>query len=276
MKTISVNDNFLYDNNTNFALFPIAEEPVDSQERSPILVPYKWSRRIDEKANSVFYVSPSGHIITSIQHALGYLRNPNTCKCFLNCSVDLHQVFNFDPDIATIQTMEWHGQSTIISCITWDNSLTARERYIGQLQSLDYLMSNLVQDVLQVYNSLHNVSQTARDDDHFNQWLKSFEWSKILLLDGNLMYMGSPDMDLLHQTRELAIAGKLDYFAKDSTKVFTFLITLLQITSHFTFTFHQCSIAELVIPFSKLTIDSSDKNVVYSNDYGHYKVPISW
>lgn len=249
-----MNENYLYDNNTQYALYPV-EEQVDSPEKTPILIPYKWSRRVDENANSVYYVSPSGHIITSIQKALNYLGNPNTCKCFLNCSLDLHQVFNFDPEMATIQTIEWHGQSTIISCLSWDDSLTARERYIGRLQSLDYLMSNLVHDVLQVYNILHNVLQTSKDDLHFNQWLQSFEWNKIQLLDGNMMYVFPPEMDLLHLSRELALAGKLDYFAQNFIKF---------------------SVAELVIPFSKLTVDNSEKNNVYSNDSGHYMIPISW
>lgn len=205
-----------------FLLFPFTvERQIDFKD--PIQVPYKWSRVVVENtcfSNSVYYVSPSGHVITSIQDVIDYLENPSTCKCFLDHNLELNQVFSFDPNIDTIQTLEWHGQTTFLSCISWDNTLTARERYICRLQSLDYIMSHLVHDVSKVYKVLHNVSHTSSDDFHFKQWMRFFDWEKIQLLDGNLMSMFHSQIELMHLSYELASSRKLDFFSKNIKVIF--------------------------------------------------------
>ncbi|XP_074021109.1 methyl-CpG-binding domain protein 6 [Numenius arquata] len=58
-------------------------------------VPVGWQRKVEE--GSVCYISPSGTALTSLEQTCAYLLADGTCKCGLECPLDMHKVFNFDP-----------------------------------------------------------------------------------------------------------------------------------------------------------------------------------
>ncbi|XP_074421229.1 methyl-CpG-binding domain protein 6 isoform X1 [Larus michahellis] len=61
-------------------------------------VPVGWQRKVEE--GSVCYISPSGAALTSLEQTCAYLLADGTCKCGLECPLDMHKVFNFDPGAA--------------------------------------------------------------------------------------------------------------------------------------------------------------------------------
>ncbi|PKU34127.1 methyl- -binding domain protein 6 [Limosa lapponica baueri] len=61
-------------------------------------VPVGWQRKVEE--GSVCYISPSGTVLTSLEQTCAYLLADGTCKCGLECPLDMHKVFNFDPGAA--------------------------------------------------------------------------------------------------------------------------------------------------------------------------------
>ncbi|KAM8975830.1 methyl-CpG-binding domain protein 6 [Pelodytes ibericus] len=60
-----------------------------------VQVPIGWQRRVEP--GTVLYVSPSGTILTSMDHLRKYLVTDGTCKCGLECPLNIYKVFNFDP-----------------------------------------------------------------------------------------------------------------------------------------------------------------------------------
>ncbi|XP_062453087.1 methyl-CpG-binding domain protein 6 [Rhea pennata] len=58
-------------------------------------VPVGWERKVQE--GSVCYISPSGTALTSLEQTRAYLLADGTCKCGLECPLNMHKVFNFDP-----------------------------------------------------------------------------------------------------------------------------------------------------------------------------------
>ncbi|GAB1295653.1 Methyl-CpG-binding domain protein 6 [Apodemus speciosus] len=58
-------------------------------------VPIGWHRCVREGA--VYYVSPSGTELSSLEQARTYLLSDGTCKCGLECPLNVPKVFNFDP-----------------------------------------------------------------------------------------------------------------------------------------------------------------------------------
>ncbi|XP_068777318.1 methyl-CpG-binding domain protein 6 [Struthio camelus] len=58
-------------------------------------VPVGWERKVEE--GSVCYISPSGTALTSLEQTRAYLLADGTCKCGLECPLNMHKVFNFDP-----------------------------------------------------------------------------------------------------------------------------------------------------------------------------------
>ncbi|XP_074785839.1 methyl-CpG-binding domain protein 6 [Athene noctua] len=61
-------------------------------------VPVGWERKVEE--GSVCYISPSGTALTSLEQTCAYLLADGTCKCGLECPLNMHKVFNFDPRAA--------------------------------------------------------------------------------------------------------------------------------------------------------------------------------
>ncbi|XP_069614664.1 methyl-CpG-binding domain protein 6 [Ranitomeya imitator] len=60
-----------------------------------VQVPIGWQRRVEP--GTVVYVSPSGTILTSMDQLRSYLVTDGTCKCGLECPLNIYKVFNFDP-----------------------------------------------------------------------------------------------------------------------------------------------------------------------------------
>ncbi|XP_075055470.1 methyl-CpG-binding domain protein 6 [Mixophyes fleayi] len=60
-----------------------------------VQVPIGWQRRVEP--GTVVYVSPSGTILTSMDQLRTYLVTDGTCKCGLECPLNIYKVFNFDP-----------------------------------------------------------------------------------------------------------------------------------------------------------------------------------
>nr|XP_008113274.1 PREDICTED: methyl-CpG-binding domain protein 6 [Anolis carolinensis]XP_008113275.1 PREDICTED: methyl-CpG-binding domain protein 6 [Anolis carolinensis] len=58
-------------------------------------VPVGWQRRVEE--GRVRYISPSGTSLASLEQTRAYLLADGTCKCGLECPLNVHKVFNFDP-----------------------------------------------------------------------------------------------------------------------------------------------------------------------------------
>ncbi|XP_013926570.1 PREDICTED: methyl-CpG-binding domain protein 6 [Thamnophis sirtalis] len=58
-------------------------------------VPVGWQRRVEE--GRVCYISPSGTSLASLEQTRAYLLADGTCKCGLECPLNVHKVFNFDP-----------------------------------------------------------------------------------------------------------------------------------------------------------------------------------
>ncbi|KAL7989883.1 hypothetical protein Chor_012549 [Crotalus horridus] len=58
-------------------------------------VPVGWQRRVEE--GKVCYISPSGTSLASLEQTRAYLLADGTCKCGLECPLNVHKVFNFDP-----------------------------------------------------------------------------------------------------------------------------------------------------------------------------------
>ncbi|XP_069509692.1 methyl-CpG-binding domain protein 6 [Ambystoma mexicanum] len=66
-----------------------------------IQVPVGWQRQ--EVQDTVVYISPSGTTLTSLEQIRNYLLTDGTCKCGLECPINIHKVFNFDPTVAVKQ-----------------------------------------------------------------------------------------------------------------------------------------------------------------------------
>ncbi|XP_044142840.1 methyl-CpG-binding domain protein 6 [Bufo gargarizans] len=60
-----------------------------------VQVPIGWQRRVEP--STVVYISPSGTILTSMDQLRTYLVTDGTCKCGLECPLNIYKVFNFDP-----------------------------------------------------------------------------------------------------------------------------------------------------------------------------------
>ncbi|OCT95754.1 methyl-CpG-binding domain protein 5 [Xenopus laevis] len=60
-----------------------------------VQVPIGWQRRMEP--SMVAYISPSGTVLTSIDQLRAYLVTDGTCKCGLECPLNIYKVFNFDP-----------------------------------------------------------------------------------------------------------------------------------------------------------------------------------
>lgn len=65
--------------------------------KATLTVPIGWSRIVDAEEKLVHYVSPSGYRLKSQQDIRNYLLSDDTCKCGLECPLNIYEVFNFNP-----------------------------------------------------------------------------------------------------------------------------------------------------------------------------------
>ncbi|XP_010889371.2 methyl-CpG-binding domain protein 5 isoform X2 [Esox lucius] len=80
----------------------VAVEGVGAEHTTTVQVPIGWQRKVDPK-NGVFYISPSGLLLSCLDQVKRYLLTDGTCKCGLECPLILPKVFNFDPGAAVKQ-----------------------------------------------------------------------------------------------------------------------------------------------------------------------------
>jgi hypothetical protein len=76
-------------------------DSIANSEQSITHVPSGWKRTIDENG-LVFYSSPSGVSLRSKSEIHTYLLSANTCKCGLNCPLDIDKTFSFDSKITAV------------------------------------------------------------------------------------------------------------------------------------------------------------------------------
>lgn len=67
-------------------------------------VPPGWERIHVDDPLSVIYISPSGEIISNMSMLRAYLLRSDTCKCGIECPINLAKVFNFDRHVTSCFT----------------------------------------------------------------------------------------------------------------------------------------------------------------------------
>jgi hypothetical protein len=109
LKAPKLNPNVLnFSNRSNKLLTNQCDQNNNSQDGEKsliVLVPYLWKRLSDENG-LIYYISPSGIQLKSITDIYKYLTSDNTCKCGLQCPLDIKKCFNFDPQIESSQLLD--------------------------------------------------------------------------------------------------------------------------------------------------------------------------
>lgn len=67
-----------------------------------ITVPKGWKRILTDQ-NKILYITPSHNLICSLDEMSAYLTSPNCCKCGLSCPFFIDELFNFDPQVESIE-----------------------------------------------------------------------------------------------------------------------------------------------------------------------------
>ncbi|XP_059140282.1 uncharacterized protein LOC131928309 isoform X2 [Physella acuta] len=70
-----------------------------SADTNKVKVPFCWQRNLENGV--IEYKSPSGEILQSIDQICKYLLSDTTCKCGLECPLQVETFFNFDPEIGS-------------------------------------------------------------------------------------------------------------------------------------------------------------------------------
>ena len=87
-----------------------------NEQQNEIIVPNGWKRLIDENG-LVFYKTPSNIILKSRQEINNYLLSSNTCKCGLECPLDINKIFNFDPKYKSINGESSSNNNNKTCCV---------------------------------------------------------------------------------------------------------------------------------------------------------------
>ncbi|KAL0271088.1 UNVERIFIED_CONTAM: hypothetical protein PYX00_008298 [Menopon gallinae] len=88
-----IKNNCFGDSSVNSCLNP------GSNAGNVLPVPIGWRRLLMD--GSIVYLSPSNAILRSIEQVKLYLQTMGTCKCGLECPVNCHTVFNFNPKVVS-------------------------------------------------------------------------------------------------------------------------------------------------------------------------------
>ena len=83
----------------NMTSFASSKQNKKSNKKLSIPVGWKRTIKLDLDKSFVAYISPSGAKFSNIHEIRDYLLTPNTCKCGLECPLNINEVFNFDPTI---------------------------------------------------------------------------------------------------------------------------------------------------------------------------------
>ncbi|CAL1534808.1 unnamed protein product, partial [Lymnaea stagnalis] len=62
-----------------------------------VKVPYSWQRKLEN--GIIEYLSPSGVVLQSLDQICRYLLSDTTCKCGLECPLQVDTFFSFDPEV---------------------------------------------------------------------------------------------------------------------------------------------------------------------------------
>jgi len=79
-----------------------------------ITVPEGWTRTI-VNSQSVVYTNPVGTQFKSIEEIRAYLLTDNTCKCGLECPLNVNKTFNFDSSVVLHNSTNKRTDVTILS-----------------------------------------------------------------------------------------------------------------------------------------------------------------
>ena len=87
----------LRQNETELVANPVLDaDKGDEGKEVVVKVPWSWKRRVENNA-TVIYTSPCGVSIQNVEDVRTYLLRDGTCKCGLECPLDISTYFNFQP-----------------------------------------------------------------------------------------------------------------------------------------------------------------------------------
>jgi hypothetical protein len=67
-----------------------------------IQIPNGWQRLVETNSYSIVYKSPSGVQFNSLDEIKSYLLEADTCKCGLECPLNIYETFNFDVTVKNL------------------------------------------------------------------------------------------------------------------------------------------------------------------------------
>ena len=145
------------------------ERRGDENKSRLVKVPNGWQRFIetDELSNkTVIYKSPSGFKFQSISEIREYLLSSNTCKCGLECPLNIYETFNFNAsveslslsDLSNIQPRQglccFH-RGKVMSENDDSNSSECRKRLASETENGEEEMVNNTKKMLSESNRLN-------------------------------------------------------------------------------------------------------------------------
>lgn len=96
-------------------------------------VPVGWQRRVEE--GRVRYISPSGTSLSSLEQTRAYLLADGTCKCGLECPLNVHKVFNFDPTAMVIGSEGTKGEEDMTKLCNHRRKIVAMATLYRSMES---------------------------------------------------------------------------------------------------------------------------------------------
>lgn len=165
-----------------------------STHRRPLprlVVPNQWQRLItgleSNHPNSVYYISPSGHVLTSVDEVDCYLNEPHTCKCYLMGGIATCTVFNFDPEADYVEEFIPRA-GTFDDCAKVAATLTDQELDDFAYNSALALRQSAQTDLRQLYDRLIDsmrvhILSGELEWMHFETWMQCFDWHRYLVTE---------------------------------------------------------------------------------------------
>ncbi|KAH9408983.1 DNA- binding [Tyrophagus putrescentiae] len=191
--------------------------PTNSLTNGPqriLCIPVQWKRIKYPQLNSVYYVSPSGHVLLSQEDVEQYLKGQFTCKCFLKLSLKVDEMFDFNFEVNHINA-KYPEQGATNRCEIWSQNLPQNYLHAQMLLALDCLSSQEVADLRQVHRIRHTLPDgtllASYDPDNFYAWLGTFPWSEVRVTrDGRMLAYHLSLQQMVHLTYELSASKELN------------------------------------------------------------------
>lgn len=76
---------------------PSTEMAIAISQKPYVIVPFQWGRYMTS-SGYIFYTSPSGRVLLSIEDVISYLEEVDSCKCFYDSDLNFNEIFSFDTD----------------------------------------------------------------------------------------------------------------------------------------------------------------------------------